>query len=251
MKKLYFVVFEPIKYSWILAPIQILIQIRTWGKATHVGMMWNESDFEQFLDYIRNNREIHRNEALEKFKSAGEVISAIFPKVSIQNIFEDYVNDRVFIKSIEVSDFQHKKVHELWIKRLGKERYSIFGLIWFVVAPFIDWVKPVKDIEPDKGFCSEVATNILYGSGVKVFSFMSNKFEDDLLLARKTSMDEFEKIVGEKIYEMSSKEFWNLANNTNKFYFGYKVSPRMFKLSPIFNNEGILEIKKDKVIYNE
>ena len=251
MRKLYFLVFEPMKYDWKIAPVQVLIQIRTWGKATHVGMVWNEEDFEAFLSSIKKDGSISRKKAKEKFYSAGQMVSATFPKVTVENIFDDYVNDRIFIKSVEVSDYQYRKVHSYWLSRIGKEKYSLLGLVWFVVAPFIDWIKNTKDIEPNKGFCSEVATNILYASGVKVFTFMCNKFEDDLLLARSLPLHEFKKLCGDKIQGMDVEKFWRMANTSNKFYYGYKVSPRMFKLSPALKCEGILEIHKDRVVYVE
>ena len=247
-KNVYFLVFEPMKYNWKILPVQVLIQIRTWGKATHVGMIYDEEKFEEFMDYISKHNWLTRKFVLERFEKAGLMVSATFPKVKVENVFTDYVNDRIFIKKLTVSDYQYAKIHKIWNDRIGKQGYSLLGLIWFAVAPFVDWIKKTKDIDPHKGFCSEVATNVLYASGVKVFSFMCNKFENDLLEAR--SMPKAEYIQKYKtIQGMTAEEFWNFANKTRNYYFGYKVSPRVFKLSPIFDCLGYLEITKNNVIY--
>jgi len=244
-KEVYFLVFEPLKYNWKIAPVQVMIQIRTWGKATHVGMIWNEKQFQKFITKMSEVKVMDRANVINSFESAGLVVSATFPKVTIENIFTDYVNYRIYVKGIEVSEYQYSKIHRLWEERIGKQKYSLLGLVWFVTAPFIDWIKKTKDVDPDGGFCSEVATNILYQSGVKVFSFLGNKFEDDLLLARSMSLEDYVNS------GLGTERFWHYANNTKKFNFGYKVSPKMFKLSPIFSSVGILDIRKDKIYYHE
>ena len=260
MSKLYFCVFEPLKYSWKLFPVQIAIQIRTWRKATHVGMLWASStEVEHLLEFIRGRvsegfSTIKQNELEEKkLVTAGTLISATWPKVKLQNIFRDYQKDRVYIRSVEIPPAIEAWVRSEWKKRLNKEGYSIGGLIWFLVGPIFNiFNRKLNDPDLRHEFCSEAATNVLYSAGIPVFTFDTDWLEEIKLKIRRAvilgenvdeKLTDWEKaVIALAGYTLGSFEKKKLIPR------GYKISPGVFKINPLFKTEAVLEIWKDKIV---
>jgi len=254
MNKLYFCIFEPVKYSWKLFLVQLAIQIRTWRKATHVGMLWSpESDIQDLIDYLWEEQVVDLTTLSQQpFYHAGTLISATWPKVKLQNIFEDYKNDRVFIRSIEVPHEIAEAVREEWKKRLDKEGYSIGGLLWFVVGPVMDLIIRNGDVDPKNEFCSEAVTNVLYSCGVPVFHFAATPTEQLILKIRKLQVlglnpEQYLTFEDKYLISMTGKSVEKFVAEAKLPMRGYKISPGVFKINPLFNTEIVLEITKTKV----
>ena len=255
MPKIIFGVFEPIKYSWKIAPIQILIQARTWGKATHVALFLNEDNVYTFINFLKeNDYKTTTSNALKNFNEAGSIISATWPRVKRENIFKNYINDKIYLKELETNELAYNKIRNYYFKKENKEGYAIAGLGWFLIGPIVNVIKgDTKEPDPNKEFCSEAGTNSIYSAGIKIFSFISSQIEDLIMLARQYKYTEFlSKLSEEDINIIKNAGYKNTADfykecNNGKYYFGYKISPRVFKINPLFNDIGILTVKKKEV----
>jgi len=242
-----YLVFEPLGIKRFM-PLQLLIQLRTWGRATHVGYSLNPEGLSELIDELKVNKHLSRKDCT----SVGNMISATWPKVKKENIFENYINTRVYLKLLKVPKETKEKIDLYWKQRKGKEAYSLAGLVWFVLGPFLDIFKKHKDIDKKREFCSEAATNSLAFAGIKAFSFLSHPAEKYIYLARSNDYEYWKRIVDEKIIKDfgfdNSKEFYDKANGP-EWYWGYKISPRIFRICPIFEDIGIMEIRKDKIYW--
>ena len=161
-------------------------------------------------------------------------------------------------RQILVSGLLVKILENYWLNALKKKKkYSLGGLVWFTVGPVAGIFGYDKDSEPHKAFCSEATTNAISYTGEKIFDFLCNRFEELIYIARRSENFSIFKNYITKIDEAVIKEngftlenFYKTAKNDNKWYWGYKISPRVFKINSKLKSNGYLEIYNDKVIYN-
>jgi len=245
-----YAVFEPLKLSRTLWWLQLAIRGETGGRSTHVGMMWTD-EIRDLLEVLRGEGPLPIEDVRGEWESAGRVVSATWPKVKIESIWERYVGYRVWLREAPLSPTQEALVRGYWEDALKKgKRYSLGGLIWYVLGPWVGAIAGVdKDVDPRGAFCSEAATNSLYRAGFKVFSFIGDAFEDALLRARTTGRyEEWRESLTEQEEKAMARRglapqlVW--SERYKKWLYGYKVSPWMFRVTPALRDLGYIEIRK-------